>query len=262
VGLCNTYKEWVKAMRRFYVQDIDEKEGHCLISGKEARHISKVLRMGKGDRFVLINQRGDRFNVEITSIKQGTVAVIIKDRLEKPSGSPVEITLCQSLLKSRSMDYMIEKTSELGVDHIIPFFSERSVVRIGKDREERRMEHWQAIARNAAKQSDRIKPVDIVSPIEFREMLNIRNEDEDMKVILWEEEERKDLKKLLRSTLPMKHFVGIVGPEGGFTKKEIEVANDAGFKPASVGERILRAETAAMTLVTIIQYEWGDLGLS
>ncbi len=217
--------------------------------------------MGKGDRFILMDGKGDRFEVEIDSTKRDSVGVIIRRPLSRPGSSPVEITLCQSLLKSRSMDYLIEKTSELGVDRVIPFFSERTVVKLDGDRANRKTRHWQSVAQNAAKQSDRIRPAEIYPPVHFQDLMKKRIKKEVLKIIMWEGEEVEDLKGLLRSSSPSKYVTGMVGPEGGFSKEEVAAAKKAGFASVSLGERILRAETAAIALVATIQYEWGDLSL-
>jgi 16S rRNA (uracil1498-N3)-methyltransferase len=250
-------------LRRFFVKEIKATEdGHCRISGPEAKHISRVLRMDKGDRLILMDGRGKRFEAEILSTGRDSVRLFIKRPLPAPRPSPVEITLCPSLLKLRSMDYLIEKTSELGVDRIIPFFSQRTVVRLPGDRAAGRIRHWRAVARSAAKQSDRMKPAEISPPLPFRDLMDGWKKEKVLKIVLWEGEDMTDLRQLLRSRTPAKHFVGLVGPEGGFSGKELKAAGEAGFRSVSVGQRILRAETAAITLVAIVQYEWGDLGLN
>ena len=248
-------------MRRFYVEKVKEKDGRFVIQGSEARHISKVLRMRRGDRIILMDGEGARFEAVIDSLERGEVCVVITKSLPGPSASPVEITLCQSMLRSGPMDYLVEKTSELGVYRIIPFSSERTVVRLEGDRAEKRRRRWQEIARSAAKQSGRKKPAGISSTVSFHDLMDTQRQEEGMKIILWEEEEVKDLKHLLRSLKPAETFLGVIGPEGGFSKKEIGIAREAGFMTASLGNRTLRAETAAITLVAIVQYEWGDLGV-
>jgi 16S rRNA (uracil1498-N3)-methyltransferase len=157
------------------------------------------------------------------------------------------------------MDYAVEKTSELGVYRLLPFSSERTVVRLDEDRSFRKERHWREIAHSAAKQSDRGTTAEIGPISSFRDLLGHLKQEEALKVILWEDERAKDLKGLLKEFPPAKKFVGIVGPEGGFAQEEIEVAREAGFTSVSLGQRVLRAETAAVTMVAIVQYEWGDL---
>jgi 16S rRNA (uracil1498-N3)-methyltransferase len=247
-------------MRRFFVEEIKERDGFVVIKGPEARHISRVLRMNKGDHFILMDGKGSRFEAVIESSGPKEIRVRLAGVLPIPVSSPVDIILCQALLKSRAMDYLIEKSSELGVIEIIPFFSERTVIRDVRYSSEGRARRWREIAQGAAKQSDRIKPAEICLPASFREICERYQNDDAMKVILWEREESTDLKRLLRAHPSSARFIGMVGPEGGFASTEIDMAGKAGFIPVSIGRRILRAETAAVTLVAIVQYEWGDLG--
>jgi 16S rRNA (uracil1498-N3)-methyltransferase len=248
-------------MRRFFVEKIDAEQTSFSITEPEAKHISKVLRMGPGDRFILMDGKGARFLALIESAGTHEVRVFLEKPLPKPPSSPVEIFLCQGLLKSRKMDYVIQKTSELGVDCILPFSSERTVVRLKKERLPGRMKHWCEIARSSAKQSDRAVPARIEGLLPLNELVAKWNEEDALKVVLWEEEGSKDLKGLLRESSIQKKFIGMVGPEGGFSRQEVEAAKDAGFVPASLGHRILRSETAAITVVAVVQYEWGDLSL-
>ena len=248
-------------MRRFFVEEILEKDGSCSIKGSEAKHISRVLRMGPGDQIVLMDRKGRHFLGSIKSISTREVRVILERPLPKPSVSPIKIILCQALIKSRQMDYVIQKTSELGVDRIVPFESERTIVRLDKDRLANKMRHWQEIALSSAKQCGRITPVEIAPPKAFKALMTEWKPTNGVKLILWEEEGARDLKGLLREAPPTRTFIGVVGPEGGFSRKEIEVARDAGFAAASLGTRVLRSETAASTLVALVQYEWGDLSL-
>jgi 16S rRNA (uracil1498-N3)-methyltransferase len=248
-------------VRRFFVEEIVEKDGAFSIKGSEARHMSKVLRMGPGDRIILFDRKGNHFVASIRSITPHEVDVLLKGPAPRPSPTPVEIILCQALIRSSQMDYMIQKTSELGVARIFPFTSERTIVRPLKERLGNRLRHWREIAASSAKQCRRIAPAEIEGPKSFRDLIIWFNEVEGAKIILWEEKGGEDLKGLLRESQPPRTFVGVVGPEGGFSREEISIARDGGFIPASLGSRILRSETAASTLVAIVQYEWGDLSL-
>ena len=265
-------------MRRFFVEEIEAKDGLCTIRGSEAKHMTRVLRMSRGDRFILMDGKGARFRAIIESAGRGEVLITLEKPLPQPPPSPVEITLCQALLKSRAMNYVIEKTSELGLHRILPFSSERTVVRLNKEKFANKKQRWREIAHSAAKQSDRKTPVEIGPLSTFEELVGKCRGENALKAILWEEEGAKDLKGVLRGlppftpTLPspsrgrvwegVKKFIGIVGPEGGFSQEEVQAAEEAGFVSVSLGQRVLRAETAAITMVAIVQYEWGDLSLS
>lgn len=249
-------------MRRFLVENLNTQDGVCIIAGPEARHMTRVLRMGPGDRFVLMDGKGNRFLASIESATRQGVRVAILNPLSKPPPSPVTIVLCQALLKSGPMDYLIQKTSELGVDYILPFTSLRTITMLKRERLSNRMRHWREIAKSSAKQSGRVVPAQINVLSSLAELTAKWKEEKGMKAILWEGEGTTDLKGLLRGSSRAEKFIGMVGPEGGFRGEEIELAADAGFIPVTLGNRILRSETAAMTMVAIVQYEWGDLGVT
>lgn len=248
-------------MRRFFIEKIGDKEGTCLIKGPEARHILKVLRLGPGDGFILMDGQGDQYRVRIKSVSRHDLSVKIEEKLPPRPPSPLSLTIGQAVLKSKAMDWLIQKYSELGVERIIPFISGRTVFSTNGDRLENKVRHWLEISRNAAKQSGRQKPAEIGRPVDFEEFLPASGGPKAFKIILWEGEKTMDLKGLIRSSLPMKEVVGLIGPEGGFTDREIASALAAGFTPVSLGPCILRAETAGIVLAAIMQYEWGDLGI-
>ena len=248
-------------MRRFFVEQLPSQGETLVITGSEARHITKVLRMGQGDRVILMDPKGTRFQAIIASVGTKGVSVTLEKALPPPPPSPVEITLCQALIKSQGMDYVIQKTSELGVDAIWPFSSDRTVVGTGKDHGANKLRRWREIARNAAKQADRLRPAEVGPLSSFGDLMARWRDEKGLKVILWEGEESRDLKALLRSHSSAERVVGFIGPEGGFSPQEIQTALEAGFLSASLGSRVLRSETAAVTFVAIIQYEWGDLSI-
>ena len=249
-------------LRRFFIETIlPDKDGSCTLTGTEARHITKVLRMATGDRIILMDGQGNRFQASILSSGPGTVRVTLEKAVPPPAPSPVEMILCQALIKSRPMDLVIQKCSELGVTRIIPFQSERTIVKLDKTRAASKTKHWKEIARSSAKQADRDKPAMIGGIIPFPHCLDEEGGGDILKVILWEQEGTLDLKELLKKPPLNRRIIGIVGPEGGFSREEIRLADAKGFMPVSLGRRILRAETAAIALVTIVQYEWGGLSI-
>ena len=248
------------SLRRFLVEGLEIENDFCVIKGREAHHMSRVLRMRERDAVILLDGKGGRFLAEIQSVSGDAVGMKIKEAMDPATAVPaVEIALCQAVIKSSPMDYLIQKTSELGVARILPFFSSRSVVHLGVERCKKKRQRWKEIAHSAAKQCNRDIPAEIGSPVSFEEQLNLAGNTPGPKVILWEKENAQDLKALLKDQGPPRRFTGMVGPEGGFTAEEITRARHAGFVPVSMGGRILRAETAAMVLVTLVQYEWGDL---
>lgn len=243
-------------MRRFFVEKIPATEGPVTIAGREARHITRVLRMGPGDRFVLLDRSGSRFQVVIESVNRGNVVVFVERPLPAPPSSPVHMSIGQALLKSGAMDFMIQKATELRVNTIHPFISERTVVRPRADKRGNRLKRWQDIAIAASKQSDQVRPPDIMPVVSFTELLQTPLPKQTLRIILWEEEQDRNLKATLRSPLfRSKAVFALVGPEGGFTRQEVLLAQEAGFLAVSLGPQILRAETAAIALAAILDYE-------
>ena len=248
-------------MRLFYIDKIESSLTKCTIEGAEARHIYKVLRMRPGDAILLMDREGKRFKSIIEKIYRGKVEVLIKEIYPSPRPSPIETILYISLIRSAAMDFVIQKSSELAVDIIQPFYSERSIIKIPEKKVESRLRHWNEIAKNSAKQSGRTIPAKILKPTTLDEILkNWENNKKVLKLLLWEQETSQSIKYILRQKKDVKKVVGIIGPEGGFTEKEIERSKSSGFYTVSMGKRILRAETAAITFIAVVQYELGDLG--
>jgi 16S rRNA (uracil1498-N3)-methyltransferase len=154
------------------------------------------------------------------------------------------------------MELIIQKTTELGVSAIIPFKSERSISLEERESKQKKSHRWQEIAIKAVQQSRRAGVPRVEAYLSFMEALK-SCEGEGLKILLYEKE-GENLKNVLKRYQPKKIFA-MVGPEGGFTEEEVALAKDKGFIPVKLGQRILRTETAAITLVGILQYELGDL---
>lgn len=240
-------------MPRIFLTEIPSIEGVITIKGEKARYLSSVLRCSKEDRILITDDKGNSYSAKIINIskKEATVEILDEEILNRES--PLRITLLQGILKSAKMDLVIQKTTELGVHKIVPVITERSQLR-----ETRKQPRWQKIAEEASRQSGRnIIPV-ISEPVEF-ERAFIQSELISGKgVIFWEEagEKLTDVVEKIRHADSVNLFIG---PEGGFSEKEVHAARENGFVIASLGRRILRAETAAIAATSIIQYELGDI---
>jgi len=248
-------------LRRFFVEKIIPTGGFLSITGKEARHIRNVLRMKKGEMLILMDREGQSFEATIGEVQYKEVKVTITKTIPPLPSSPVKISLAQALIKSHPMEYLIQKVTELGIHSIHPFYSERTVIQLKSAHLKNKMDRWMEIMKSACKQCGRVTLPDLNTPLLFEEMIKDAPDTKTLKILLWEDEDKVDLKRLLTSMSPAPHVFVIVGPEGGFTLNEINLAKDAGFHIVSLGNRILRAETAAVSLLSIIQYEWGDLNL-
>jgi 16S rRNA (uracil1498-N3)-methyltransferase len=246
-------------MRRFMIPEIIPDQDQLTITGSEALHMVRVLRMKAGDRIVLMDGKGRRCEAVIRSVGPKNVVVELEKAMDSPPSSPVKIILCQALLKAQAMDDLVKKTSELGVAAIFPFHSSRTVVKLDPERFERKRGHWERITKSAAKQSDRNMPAHIGTLCSFSEICRMFTDEAALRVIFWERAGTRDLKEVLRQPPISRTVIGVVGPEGGFDPREAASAAESGFRPVSLGRRILRADTAAITFVSIVQYEWGDL---
>ncbi|UNC93238.1 16S rRNA (uracil(1498)-N(3))-methyltransferase [Candidatus Contubernalis alkaliaceticus] len=248
-------------MNRFFIdsEDINEEDGTAVIRGEPVKHISRVLRMRIKDPLIIADGQGNSYLCEINEIGREQVLASIKEKLIKRKETFLDLVLCQALTKGEKMDFIIQKSTELGVKKIIPFTAERSVVRISVDKARDRVNRWQKIAKGAAEQShrDRIPEVGAITSLES---ILMENQDTGPVLFLWEQEEKRGLKEVLKENPDIKKVLLLVGPEGGFTLQEAELALSQGAVSVSLGPRILRTETAAAAAVTMVLYELGDLG--
>jgi len=245
-------------MARFYVPQPRIENGMIRIDGNEVKHIRKVLRLKKGDGIVVFDGLGKEYEGTILDEGPSSVVIRIQNILPSEKESQLEVTLAQGLLKGEKMDYLIQKATELGVKEIIPFFSSRSVPLLDKSGKLRRHHRWERIAIEASKQCGRGVVPKIEYLQDYPEMLRTASLDS-LRIILWEEEGAK-LKEVLGKLIEKKEVFSIIGPEGGFSQEEVEEAIKDGFLPITLGKRILRAETASLCLLSILQYEQGDIG--
>jgi len=245
-------------MARSYVSQPRIENGILRVEGDEVRHIRRVLRLRAGDEIVVFNGLGKEYEGKIVEEGASSVVIMIQNILSSKKESPLEITLAQSLLKGEKMDYLIQKATELGVKGILPFFSSRSVPLLEKSRRLRRYHRWEKIAIEASKQCGR-GVIPRIEPLQdYYEMLQNISGDF-LRLILWEKEGAR-LKGLLEGSKDKRKIFFIVGPEGGLSHEEVELAKEKGFIPVTLGKRVLRSETASLCALSILQYAWGDIG--
>jgi len=246
-------------MRRFFVDENAIADGTATISGNLFCHMSRVLRLKIGTRVILSDGIGRRHVGYIEQIGKENLLIRIEESSSEPSrpAGPL-MTLYQGLPKGSKMEFILQKSTELGVDVLAPFAAERSAVRLPAARESQRMERWQRVIREAARQSDRTTLPQLETVADFPDLLS--KADQTVKLLLWEEEKSNRLRSVLGS-LPVPESVSvIVGPEGGLTRDEAASAMASGFLPVTLGSRILRTETAGLAILAILQYCWGDMG--
>ena len=245
-------------MPRFYVSNPQIEKELLKVEGSEVRHIRRVLRLKVGDRLVLFDGSAKEYEGVIVEESPSSVVMKVENISCPPKESSLEITLAQSLLKGEKMEYLIQKATELGIKKIVPFFSSRSVPLLDKSKKLRRYHRWEKIAIEACKQCGRIA-VPKVEPLQnYSEMLEMAPS-EALRLILWEKK-GQGLKEGLKESKGRAKIFFVVGPEGGMSDEEVGEAEKAGFIPITLGKRILRSETASLCLLSVLQYEWGDLG--
>ena len=243
-------------MHRFFIPQLYNEE--MSITGVDAKHIGKVLRMQPGDKLQIVSDDGVSALAEVTAISESTVTVRCLEVLAESHEPAVKITLAQGLAKGEKMDFIIQKSVELGAYSIVPVAMEHSVVRLDGAKADKKVERWQKIAEAAAKQSKR----DIIPQVQAVQSVSqmLANNNCKTKIIAYECEDRMSLKTALREAGQLDDLLLIIGPEGGISESELTKAREAGAIPVSLGRRILRAETAGLVAMSAIFYETGDLG--
>ncbi len=237
-------------MRTFYVDPQKIHKGKVIIEGDEYHHARDVIRIKRGDRIRGIDGNGREYILEVQSIipKKKAIETIIIGEREALTEPRTNVYLGFGLVKGTRIDYLIEKATEVGVSGLVPIRAERSVVK-GLEKKER----WIKIALSAVKQSGRAKIPKIFDPIDFDKALDLLQRFEQGLIATPSSSRRLDSIKLKNDILIL------LGPEGGFTTEEIERARGAGFITFSMGPRILRTETAAVSALSLIFYLRGEI---
>jgi 16S rRNA (uracil1498-N3)-methyltransferase len=222
-------------------------------------HAYRVLRLRQGSPVAVADGNGAVFQGVIVSIGPAAVRVRLSEPLAAAE-SPLKITLLQALAKGEKMDLVIRQAVELGATRIVPVVTERSIPRREPNREEGKLQRWRGIVRAAAAQCRRaVLPV--VEPLhDFdRALCRVR---EQPTLVPWEEEKESSFKELFGQPFPGEGAVSVfIGPEGGFSRQEVQALAGAGARTVHLGPRILRTETAAAVTLALVQAAWGDLGV-
>ena len=248
-------------MRRIFIKALLQEE--LVITGGDAHHLGRVMRARAGDRILVADDEGKVGEYELTGFTESSVSMRLVQYVEERTESPVEIVLAQCLPKGDKLDLIVQKATELGVNVIVPLASDNCVVRYDGRKAKAKQEKWQKIADEAGKQCGRSR-LPVVMPVQpFKAWLREAAAEQGDAVAVcmcYENELQQGMKDFLQGQRAAKRFVVIIGPEGGFSLAEAALAKELGIASVSLGTRILRAETAAISAVALIQYENGDLG--
>jgi 16S rRNA (uracil1498-N3)-methyltransferase len=238
--------------------------GHALqITDSLARHIGGALRYRVGDQIFVVDEQRVGYTVELVEVKPNQIVGKILEEKKQPPASPIHITLGQAILKAKKMDWILQKTTELGVSKIVPVVTERTIVEPRPERADTQHRRWREILKEAAQQTGRWEAPELDPPTDFFSF--VKNAIHfDLALMPWEGENQKDIKQCLKETLhrnpDIRHILILIGPEGGFSEQEVAVARKHRIIPVTLGWRILRAETACLATLTMLQYELGDMG--
>jgi len=217
-------------------------------------HATKVLRLKVGDQFALFNGDGFDYVVKVIEISKHKTSVEIINKYEVNHESPLKITLAQGIAAGDKMDWVIQKTVELGIESIQPLFTERSIVKLDRERADKKLEHWRTVAISACEQTGRAIIPEILSPLPLSQWLSAQQKKNNLKLILTPSK-AQNINQLEK---PSSSIDFMVGPEGGFSDKEMALALNSAFIPINFGQRILRTETASIVALSIMQNLWGD----
>jgi len=242
-------------MSRFYVKPSDIKNNNIHISGEEAHHVLDVMRLKKGDSIAAFDGEGKEFEGVIKEVKKSEVIMEIIKTRTLDTQEAIHITLAQAIPKKAKIDYIIEKCVELGVSRIIPITTNRTLVKFDNEKSEAKLKRWEKIIVSASKQCGRLTIPRIEKLTSVTEVIkDIDKYDLPLMACLYKD--TKELKELI-SGFKGKKIIIFIGPEGDFTAEEIGAAKNKGAKLISLGPRVLKTDTAALNLVSILQYELG-----
>lgn len=242
-------------MYQFYTTPEKIEEHQATIVGPDVNHIRNVLRMKPGELVRIADGLGACYEGEISELCSDQVIVRLSGKRVESTELPVRITLFQGLPKSDKMELIIQKNTELGVSAIVPVATSRAVVKLDEKKADGKVKRWNSIAESAAKQSKRTLIPEVRSVMSFKQALNEASGYE-VKLMPYENAEGMAFtRKCIGEIRPGSRVAIFIGPEGGFSEEEVEAAGAAGFVPITLGRRILRTETAGMSVLSMIAYE-------
>lgn len=241
-------------MYHFFVTPAQIADGYVVITGQDVNHIRNVLRMKPGEKIAVRDGISRNYICELEDIGAEAVRALILSSEEDSTELPAKLVLFQGLPKSDKMELIIQKAVELGAYEIVPVATRRAVVKLDKKKEEAKKKRWNAIAESAAKQCGRMRIPEVKDVMSLTEAFAYAG-GFDFNIIPYELAEGMEETRTILDKIRPGMQVGIfIGPEGGFDVAEIEEAMAAGVSPITLGRRILRTETAGMTVLSILMF--------
>jgi len=257
-------------MQKYFVPSAQFGDQSIQITGNDAHHIMNVMRLKPGAKILVSDGEKREAVVVIEQCGADGVEARIVEMRDFDREPTVQVTIAQSLPKGDKMELIIQKCTEIGAVHFMPFISERTVVQYDSKKEAKRLERWGKIAKEAAEQSHRNVVPTIASSMNWK-ALTAQFASYDLVLICYEDERGTMLRDVLEAFAPTQgdmqgsmakqaRMMVVIGPEGGFAAQEIHSAVEAGARCVSLGRRILRAETAGMAACACIMYQFGEMG--
>lgn len=244
-------------MQRFFVEpcQIDE-AGLCIhVVGSDVNHMKNVLRMKAGEEVWISDGAEKEYHCEIMGFENEEAVLKILETTESEYELPNKIYLFQGLPKGDKMELIIQKAVELGVYEIIPVEMKRCVVKLDAKKADKKIARWQQISESAAKQSKRMLIPEVHSVMTYKEALKYASE-LDITLVPYElAKGMKETREIIGEIKPGQSIGIFIGPEGGFEEEEIEFALETGAKPITLGKRILRTETAGLTILSVLMFQ-------
>ena len=239
---------------RLFVSGALSNDAELVLQGEQANYLGRTLRSRVGDTVTVFNGDGGEWPASIEHIGKNSVTLRLGAVVESATESPLKIHLVQGISRGERMDFVVQKATELGVSRITPILTHHGMIKLDQKRADKRRQHWQHIAESACEQSGRTQPPRIDEPLALNTWFGDRDPAGTMEIVL----QATATASLVSLSAPTAGLCLLVGPEGGFSEREYEDAEMAGFQAASLGPRILRTETAALAAVTVAQSCWGD----
>ncbi len=248
-------------MNRFFVDPSDAQGDLVRIADPgDVAHLVRVLRVRPGERAIAV-AAGEELVFEVLRLEAAEVVGRVVSRTRPRREPPLRVILVQGLPKTDKMDLVVQKATELGVSGIVPVHTERSVKRLEDGRAEPKLRRWRRIARESARQSGRLAIPDVREVTDLETALQAAAQAGSLLLFPWEQEGGRGLREILQAAPEPRPSVHLfIGPEGGFSPAEAELAQRAGAWRVSLGPRILRTETAGLAALAMVLYELGDLG--
>lgn len=235
-------------MQRYFGKE--HHENQFFLTSDDLYHITTVMRMKTGDHIEVVYQ--DNVYECCLSIVNKNVNIIQQNLISKKEQNAPKITIAIPLLKEQKMDFILQKSTELGVSQIIPILTERSIIKVEPGKEKTKLERWHKICKEASEQSKRINIPEITSLMSLEKL----GREEGIKLVCSTRECQNTLKKALKKVSTCDRIIVVIGPEGGFTEKEETYLINQHFEPVTLGNLVMRVETVPLYFMSVVNYEY------